>query len=232
MDLADVLCAPLCSTAIEEELEVLYDAYYEDLEHYAALQQQHASAGGPPPPGPGPFPGSVALDSNGAVIGVQQNQHPGAKHPRGRNHLVPQQPQPALTNGVARKPGLTPQPGHPQQQQQQRLPPAQDEEEYDDEDGDEYDDDEDYDDEEEDDEGDEEDDGEEESNTGLFDSNCPSPSLSYLKKPLNLGKASAKRKGSDMFSFSSNFTAAGEYIPLMCSGLLAHRRFVKVLEIS
>lgn len=48
-------------SAIEEELEVLYDAYYEELEQYAYHQQRYQSSGGtiPPPPGPGPFPGSV-----------------------------------------------------------------------------------------------------------------------------------------------------------------------------
>lgn len=57
-------------TAIEEELEVLYDAYYDELEHYANYQQQYAASGGtlPPPAGPGPFPGSVELDRNGALI--------------------------------------------------------------------------------------------------------------------------------------------------------------------
>lgn len=56
--------------AIEEELEVLYDAYYEELEQYANHQQQFLVSGGKitPPPGPGPFPGSVALDSNGALV--------------------------------------------------------------------------------------------------------------------------------------------------------------------
>lgn len=48
-------------TAIEEELEVLYDAYYDELESYANHQVRYASSGGTiaPPPGPGPFPGSV-----------------------------------------------------------------------------------------------------------------------------------------------------------------------------
>ena len=53
--------------AIEEELEVLYDAYYEELEQYAN-HQQLSSSRITPPPGPGPFPGSVALNSNGALV--------------------------------------------------------------------------------------------------------------------------------------------------------------------
>jgi Ca2+/Na+ antiporter len=58
------------SNAIEEELEVLYDAYYEELEQYANYQQRYLNSGGAstPPPGPGPFPGSVELDKNGAVV--------------------------------------------------------------------------------------------------------------------------------------------------------------------
>ena len=53
----------LYRSAIEEELEVLYDAYYDELEAYANHQQRYASSGGTiaPPPGPGPFPGSVDL---------------------------------------------------------------------------------------------------------------------------------------------------------------------------
>ncbi|KAG6333073.1 hypothetical protein ID866_6015 [Astraeus odoratus] len=56
--------------AIEEELEVLYDAYYEELERYANYQQRYVSSGGtiPPPPGPGPFPGSVELDKNARMF--------------------------------------------------------------------------------------------------------------------------------------------------------------------
>lgn len=58
-------------SAIESELEVLYNAYYEELQQYANHQQQYVKSGGaiPPPPGPGPFPGSIALDSTGNVIG-------------------------------------------------------------------------------------------------------------------------------------------------------------------
>jgi hypothetical protein len=61
--------------AIEEELEVLYDAYYEELEQYANHQQQFLVSGGKitPPPGPGPFPGSVALDSHGALVTSRQH---------------------------------------------------------------------------------------------------------------------------------------------------------------
>lgn len=53
--------------AIEEELEVLYDAYYDELESYAEAQRKYASSGGalPPPPGPGPFPGSVDVAAAG-----------------------------------------------------------------------------------------------------------------------------------------------------------------------
>jgi hypothetical protein len=86
------LCSVSSRSAIEEELEVLYDAYYEELERYANIQQRYASSGGAitPPPGPGPFPGSVELDKNGMVVG------PGGKalahpHPTGRQKV--------LTNG-------------------------------------------------------------------------------------------------------------------------------------
>jgi Salt tolerance down-regulator len=40
--------------AIEEELEVLYDAYYDELENYANIQQLHVSTGGASSPPPGP----------------------------------------------------------------------------------------------------------------------------------------------------------------------------------
>lgn len=68
--------------AIEEELQVLYDAYYEELEQYANYQQRYVSSGGtiPPPPGPGPFPGSVEVDGEGRVRvgGHQQGMRAGA----------------------------------------------------------------------------------------------------------------------------------------------------------
>ncbi|THH33340.1 hypothetical protein EUX98_g820 [Antrodiella citrinella] len=73
--------------AIEEELEVLYDAYYEELEQYANYQQRYISSGGslPPPQGPGPFPGSVELDKNGAVISPHTLANPTS---RGKNGIV------------------------------------------------------------------------------------------------------------------------------------------------
>jgi hypothetical protein len=102
-------------------LEVLYDAYYEELEQYAIHQQQYQSSGGKitPPPGPGPFPGSVAVDKHGALIGGPPSL---TKHPsRGR----------PMTNGIRGQP----------------LPPESDgyddDEDYDDEDDDYEDDDED-----------------------------------------------------------------------------------------
>lgn len=89
--------------SIEDELEVLYDAYYDELELYASHQQKYVESGGqlPPPPGPGPFPGSVALDSQGAVIGgnavgkqvgkrVHQHTHPPPPLSRTKAALPPE----------------------------------------------------------------------------------------------------------------------------------------------
>ncbi|KAJ7493562.1 salt tolerance down-regulator-domain-containing protein [Mycena latifolia] len=69
--------------AIEEELQVLYDAYYEDLEQYALYQQQYLSSNRtlPPPPGPGPFPGSVEVDRYGAVVAGAVGYPPAAPAP-------------------------------------------------------------------------------------------------------------------------------------------------------
>ncbi|KAJ7355167.1 salt tolerance down-regulator-domain-containing protein [Mycena albidolilacea] len=52
--------------AIEEEFQVLYDAYHEDLEQYA-LHQQHSNYTPTLLPGSGPFPGFVEINSYGAV---------------------------------------------------------------------------------------------------------------------------------------------------------------------
>ncbi|EPQ30909.1 uncharacterized protein PFL1_01807 [Pseudozyma flocculosa PF-1] len=133
-------------SAIEDELEVLYDAYYDELEEYANHQQRWQSSGGtiPPPPGPGPFPGSVALDSNGAVIGGDQlsrarsqPNHRDGRHGHGGHH----HPQ---AHGVQKK---APAPLHPESSD------GYDDDELDDEEFDDEDDEE-YDDEEEDDEAD------------------------------------------------------------------------------
>jgi hypothetical protein len=89
-------------TAIEEELEVLYDAYYDELEQYANHQQEYAASNGngtiPPPAGPGPFPGSVELDRNGLLIRP--------------DHLAPPPPPPMA-------PSLAQAQARAQQQQQQ-----------------------------------------------------------------------------------------------------------------
>jgi hypothetical protein len=55
---------------VEEELELLYNTYYEELEQHANYMQRHISSGEtkPPPPRPGPFPGSVEQDEHGALI--------------------------------------------------------------------------------------------------------------------------------------------------------------------
>ncbi|PLW34499.1 hypothetical protein PCASD_09795 [Puccinia coronata f. sp. avenae] len=59
--------------AIEQELEVLYDAYYDELENYAEASKKYYGSdlktkcdkglpgAYPKPPGPGPFPGSVDI---------------------------------------------------------------------------------------------------------------------------------------------------------------------------
>ena len=114
---------------------MLYDAYYEELEQYANYQQRYVSSGGtiPPPPGPGPFPGSVELDKNGAVV-APTPVNPKRSHARGakRSPAV----LPPVTNG--RKQQRT------QLHPQHDLPPGQeiefeeDEQEDEDYDGEDY----------------------------------------------------------------------------------------------
>jgi len=161
------------SHAIEEELEVLYDAYYEELEQYANYQQRYVNSGGtlPPPPGPGPFPGSVELDKNGAVV----NHSPPAR-PVGKGAAKQQQQingRKTIVNATLPIP-----PSHLQGHHPQALPhthphphakesefdddedPGEDE--YEEDDDDEYEEDEEEEDDDEDDDGEEEDDGDEE----------------------------------------------------------------------
>jgi len=77
------MCGPLSRAAPAEELEVLYDAYYDELEQYANIQRYVVSGGAhPPAPGPGPFPGSVKVDKNGAFIGAPRSTRVSAKQPQ------------------------------------------------------------------------------------------------------------------------------------------------------
>jgi hypothetical protein len=77
-------------SAIEEELETLYDAYYDELEAYAHHQAQYASTPGaiPAPLGPGPFPGSVEVDANGQIVRPDHMRRPpnSAYHDGQRHH--------------------------------------------------------------------------------------------------------------------------------------------------
>ncbi|KAH7882068.1 hypothetical protein F5I97DRAFT_1911677 [Phlebopus sp. FC_14] len=189
--------------AIEEELEVLYDAYYEELEQYANYQQRYVSSGGtiPPPPGPGPFPGSVELDKNGAVIG--HPHHKPSHHPPRSNRTA------ALTNG--------------------RKPPKH-ESEFDDDEGDEddYEEEDDYDEEDEDEEEEEEDDGEEEDedvkprdrrNTGTRG-----------RRPMNGTKANGR---DGLFNLGSSLTVTGpNNILTVADDLLKNdgQKFLEMME--
>ncbi|KAL0573440.1 Stress response protein nst1 [Marasmius crinis-equi] len=151
--------------AIEEELEVLYDAYYEELEQYANYQQRYLSSGGAldPPPGPGPFPGSVELDKNGSVVGhpyAPHAQHQQGKHPPARPNSNPKAQ--VQVNGRGKHP-QQPHSRQPHTHPHQHLHPRM-ESEFDDDDGDEeeYEEDDEYEEEEEEDEEEEEEDEEEE----------------------------------------------------------------------
>ena len=167
--------------AIEEELEVLYDAYYEELEQYANYQQRYVNSGGtiPPPPGPGPFPGSVELDKNGTVVG-----HP---HTKPTHHPPRSNRTPALTNG--------------------RKPPKH-ESEFDDDEGDEedYDEDEEYDeeDEEEEEEEDEEDAADEEEEEVKPQDRRNAGSRG--RRPVNGTKANGR---DGLFNLGSSLTVTG-----------------------
>ena len=66
-------------TAIEEELEVLYDAYYEELEQYANHRQLGLDSGHPmmPPPSSYPTMAKVSLRQDPRVLNSQPpNPHP------------------------------------------------------------------------------------------------------------------------------------------------------------
>jgi hypothetical protein len=169
-----------CRHAIEEELEVLYDAYYEELEQYANYQQRYVNSGGtiPPPPGPGPFPGSVELDKNGAVIG-----HPHSKpaHPPPRPNRTA-----AITNG--RK-------------------PQKHESEFDDDEGDEddYEDEDEYDDEDEDEEEEDDEDAAEDEEEDIKPRE-PRTTGTRGRRPVNGTKANGR---DGLFNLGSSLTVTG-----------------------
>lgn len=69
-------------SAIEEELDLLYQSYYRELESHTSRQREDPCAGGNSSAlGPGPFPGSVQLDSTGAIMGPDP-LHPESSHHR------------------------------------------------------------------------------------------------------------------------------------------------------
>ncbi|MBW0505640.1 hypothetical protein O181_045355 [Austropuccinia psidii MF-1] len=104
--------------AIEQELEVLYDAYYDELENYAEASKKYYSSESkakigkglpgpyPKPPGPGPFPGSVDIITTSTQTQTQ-TQLPSKKtvpkptrdhknvRPRPQ-HTIPQQVNPPI----------------------------------------------------------------------------------------------------------------------------------------
>lgn len=187
-------------SAIEDELEVLYDAYYDELEEYANHQQRWASSGGtiPPPPGPGPFPGSVALDSNGAVIGGDQltraRSHAaardGGRHGHGHHHHHGQ------THGLHKKSATALHPEDSDGYEDDEL----DDEEFDDEDDEEFDD---------------EDDEEE---AELERERLREEAAERLKKmpATGLGRrrppARAQTGQNDLFGLGSSLTVKGEFL--------------------
>lgn len=81
---------------IEQELEVLYNAYTNELETYAAKQRDFRDSNGKksPPPGPGPFPGSIDPDGMpraAPIAGANQQQPPpqSRKSSNGQNTMTP-----------------------------------------------------------------------------------------------------------------------------------------------
>ncbi|KAI5121483.1 hypothetical protein M0805_003938 [Coniferiporia weirii] len=170
--------------AIEEELEVLYDAYYEELEQYANYQQRYASSGGtlPPPPGPGPFPGSVELDKNGLVVGPGGKAHPHPPSARAKTANT-------LANGP--KKGTVP------------------DSEYDEDDQDPDDYEEDYDEEDEDEEEDEEDDVDAEDDVDIRNRGGrrgAAPNRDRARSVPNGAKANGR---DELFNFGNSLTVAG-----------------------
>ena len=181
--------------AIEDELEVLYDAYYEELEQYANYQQRYVSSGGtlPPPPGPGPFPGSVELDKNGAVVGHHKLQPPSSRpNPRSKNPPIASVP-----NGRGPKAQVK----HPESEFE------------DDQDEDEYEEDDEYEAEEDDEEEEDEDDGDGDGEDG--DGRHPRVTPRRAGAPTSNRRrttADAKPERDKLFSFGNSLTVTGKSI--------------------
>ena len=175
--------------AIEDELEVLYDAYYEELEQYANYQQRYVSSGGtlPPPPGPGPFPGSVELDKNGAVVGHPKLQPPSSRPNSRKPTTVP--------NGRGPKAQVK----HPESEFE------------DDQDEDEYEEDEEYEAEEDEEEDEDEDDGEGEDGDGRH-SRVTSRRAGAPASTRRRTAADAKPERDKLFSFGNSLTVTGKSI--------------------
>lgn len=189
--------------SIEDELDVLYDAYYSELEVYANQQQKHSETNGqiPAPIGPGPFPGSVELDSNGAVIGGNALIKATARRGHGHHH-----PQPLGKRAA--------------------LPP-EDEDAYDDDEleDDEYDDEYEYEDEE-----DEEDDLDEaDVKTGARRRGVTSDLRSGATRPPGAGAGAAASNG-DFLSIGTSLTVKG--ILTVADDLLRNdgQKFLEMME--
>ncbi|KZT66787.1 hypothetical protein DAEQUDRAFT_440564 [Daedalea quercina L-15889] len=168
-------------SAIEEELEVLYDAYYEELEQYANYQQRYISSGCtlPPPQGPGPFPGSVELDGNGTVIDPHGPARP-ATRPKGA----------IMTNG-GRKPVKPPESEFDDDGEEDEY----EEEEYDDE---------------EDEEEEEEDEDEDEADAEDEDDVKPQPDRRAAPRRRAIPNGTKAHSRDGLGNFGNNLTVTGE----------------------
>ncbi|UZJ53029.1 hypothetical protein CBS101457_002349 [Exobasidium rhododendri] len=188
--------------SIEDELEVLYEAYYDELELYASHQQKYVESGGqlPPPPGPGPFPGSVALDSQGAVIGGNAVTKQTTKRTHQHTHPLP----PPSVNRT-----------------KTALPPEDDEAYDEDLEDEEYEDDYEYEDEEE----EEEELDEPEVKSGVT-------GMANRRRTTETGAARPATKGSnDLFNFGSSLTVKGGILTV-ADDLLKNdgQKFLEMME--
>lgn len=93
-------------SAIDAKLRELYTTYYDALEAHASQYARHrtAPAAEHAPPGPGPFPGSIALDSQGGVVGANLllSRQPHGRGAPDRRRTPYGAPLPALEPGERR----------------------------------------------------------------------------------------------------------------------------------